>query len=101
MKQYLKGPHRRRHILRHALVIAAEHGYTNISQRAVAQAAGVASGLVPHYFTTMAGLRKAIMREAVRVEHLGIIAQGIVLKDQVALAAPMELKERVAAWVFA
>ena len=61
MKQYLKGPHRRRHILKHALVIAAEHGYTNISQRAVAQAAGVASGLVPHYFTTMAGLSKAIM----------------------------------------
>ena len=84
---------RRDRIMDAALRLAAAKGYKNWSREAVATAARVSAGLVNHYFGTMAALQTEVMREAVARELPGIVAQGLVYKDPVALAAPERLRK--------
>jgi hypothetical protein len=44
----------------------------------------------------MSALRREIMREAVRVECLAVVAQGLAVRDPHAMAAPAELRQRAA-----
>lgn len=84
---------RRALILKAAVALAVRGDYRNITRDAVADHAGVSAGLVSQYFP-MSKLRQSIMREAVRLELLPILAQGIVARDPLALAAPLKLKAR-------
>lgn len=79
-------------ILTSALTLSTEHGYQNVTRDQIAERAGVSSSLVPHYMGTMTELRRKIMREAVRTGCLAVIAQGLALRDRVALKAPEELR---------
>lgn len=83
-------------ILAAALRLAEWFGYTNVTRDQVAARIGVAPSLIPHYMGTMASLRRKIMREAVRLECLPVIAQGLAVRDPHALAAPPELRQRAA-----
>ena len=83
-------------ILAAAVQLAAQHGYTRLTREQVAARIGVAPSLVPHYMGTMAQLRRRIMREAVRVECLPVIAQGLAARDPHAMAAPADLRQRAA-----
>jgi AcrR family transcriptional regulator len=84
-------------ILAAAVEAARDHGYTRLTREQVAARIGVAPSLVPHYFGTMAAFRRKIMREAVRVECLAVIAQGLAAQDPHALAAPSDLRKRAVA----
>ena len=86
---------RRDHILAAAVRIAEESGYAHITQADVAEAAGVSPGLVTRYFT-MTVLRTRIMSEAVRLEILPIVAQGLADGHPLATTAPTKLKNRAA-----
>jgi AcrR family transcriptional regulator len=83
-------------ILAAAVEAAKVHGYTRLTREQVAARIGIAPSLVPHYMGTMAQLRRRIMREAVRVECLPVIAQGLAARDPHAMAAPAELRQRAA-----
>jgi AcrR family transcriptional regulator len=83
-------------ILAAAVEAARDHGYTRLTREQVAARIGVAPSLVPHYMGTMQSLRRKIMREAVRVECLPVIAQGLAVRDPHAMAAPVELRCRAA-----
>lgn len=87
---------RKRAILRSAIEVAKVRGITNLTREAVAAEAGISTGLITRYFSTMKQLRRAIMRAAVTGEHLEVIAQGLAVKDDQALKAPDELKRRAA-----
>lgn len=83
-------------ILAAAVEVAKVHGYTHLTREQVAARIGVAPSLVPHYMGTMQSLRRKIMREAVRLECLPVIAQGLAVRDPHALAAPEDLRKRAA-----
>lgn len=98
MKQAkLEARERTAQILAAALKLSVKGGYTRITREAIATAAGVSPGLVTHHMGTMEQLRRDVMREAIRVECLGVIAQGLVSRDRHALKAPPELQQRALA----
>lgn len=81
-------------ILAAALELAPKTGYQKLTREAVAQRLGIPSSLIPYHMGTMAEFRRQIMREAVRVECLPVIAQGIAAGDRHALKASPELRAR-------
>ena len=81
-------------ILAAALELAPKVGYQKLTRDAVAERLGVSSSLIPAHMGTMAEFRRALMREAVRVECLPVIAQGLAARDRQALKAPPELRAR-------
>lgn len=90
---------RKAEILEAALKVATVCGFTTFTRAQVADEAGISPASVNKYFTTMAQLRRDVMRAAVREGSLKLIAQGIVLGDKQALKAPDELKARALASV--
>ena len=84
-------------ILTSALKLAAQSGYARVTREALATAAGVSPALVSHHMGTMVELRRDIMREAIRVQNLRVIAQGLAARDAHARKAPPELQARALA----
>jgi len=81
-------------LLKAALAVSCEVGYMKVTRAQIAQRVGVASSLVPYHLGTAAQMRRAIMREALRVECLPVIAQGLAARDRHALKAEPELRAR-------
>ena len=81
-------------ILAAALILAEKQGYQKITRESVATQARVSPALVSHYFNAMDDLRAAVMREAVRVENLAVVLQGITAKDPAISAASTWLKAK-------
>ena len=82
-------------ILKAALELCGEGAhYVRITRDEIAKKAGIPSSLVAYHCGTMADLRRDIMREAVRVENLAVLAQGLAARDRQALKAPEELRHR-------
>lgn len=82
-------------ILKAALELCGEGAhYVRITRDEIAKKAGIPSSLVAYHCGTMADLRRDIMREAVRVENLAVLAQGLAARDRQALKAPEELRQR-------
>lgn len=75
-----------------AMQIASEQGFQAVSRKSVALAAGVSPGLVTFRFLSTELMREAVMTEAVRTELLTVVAEGLALRDRIALAAPLELR---------
>lgn len=95
MKQIkLEARERKAQILTAALDVCANVGYARVTRDQIAEQAKCAPTLVAYHFGTMPSLRRDIMREAVRVECLPVIAQGLALRDSHALKAPEELRRR-------
>lgn len=87
-----KPDERRESILAAAVEVAKSQRLAEMTRAGVAREAGVAPGLVSHYFGDMAALRAEIMTQAVREGILAIVAEGLALRDPIAQAAPEELK---------
>jgi len=95
MKQIkLEARERKAQILSTALTLCETASYARVTRDQIAERAGCAPTLVAYHFGTMPALRRDIMREAVRVECLPVIAQGLALRDSHALKAPEELRQR-------
>jgi AcrR family transcriptional regulator len=84
-------------ILGAALDVAAKVGYQRVTRQEVADRIGIPSSLIPYHMGTMVEFRRQIMREAVRVECLPVIAQGLAHRDRHAMKAPDELRARALA----
>lgn len=83
---------RKRSILHAAVTMARTHGWLNMTREHVARQAGVSVGLVSRYLGTMPRVRQHVMREAIRLEHAEIVAQGLAINDAIALKAPDALR---------
>nr|WP_297388215.1 helix-turn-helix domain-containing protein [uncultured Roseateles sp.] len=94
MSNRLPPKDRKAAILDAALLVAADKGYARMTRDDVAGAAGVSPALVSTYFTTMAQLRRDVMRAAVKREVLPVLAQGLVARDSQALKASDDLRAR-------
>ncbi len=79
-------------ILAAALELAAAGNYRDLTRAAVAEAADVSPGTVSNYAGDMDNLRVIIMQAAVQRGLAAIVAQGLAVRDPIALAAPDGLK---------
>lgn len=97
---------RKKQILDEALRQAAKVGYQHIKRADIATALEVSPALVSNYFSTMAQLKRDVMRAAiVRVsvapakgcapnsDVLRVVAQGLAAKDRHAMRAHSTVKE--------
>jgi AcrR family transcriptional regulator len=83
-------------ILDAAIHIASRQGFSHVTRIAVAQRAGAAEGTVSYHFKTMAKLHDAVVAEAVRTKHVGIVARALADGHRLAKAAPQSLKDAAA-----
>ena len=83
-------------IIKAALTLAGEHGYTVVTREQIAEAAKCSSSLVGKYFGEMGEMRSHIMRAAVDYANAEVVLQGLVTKHPLALAASEELKNACA-----
>lgn len=90
----MKHDDRKRSILASALAVAAEHGYSRMSRRAVGEHAGCAEALVSAYFSTMKQLQRAVVGEAIRTENLAVICQALVERHPRVADLSDDLKQR-------
>lgn len=86
---------RKEQILTAALKVAARPGgWSKLTRDAVAKEANCAEGLPSKYFGTMVDFRRAVMRAAIKVQMLPVIAQGLAAGDKCALKADETLKRK-------
>lgn len=98
MTTKLPADDRKRQILLAALTVATRPGgWSAMTRIAVSSEAGLSEALVSKYFGTMICFRRAVMREAVRISDLSIIAQGLAAGDKCAQKASDELKREALA----
>jgi AcrR family transcriptional regulator len=79
-------------ILDAALRMSRLHGYQNVTRADIAGAAKCSEALVSSYFGTMPQVRRAVMRHAIKLRDLQILAQGLAAKDSHAMKAPEDLR---------
>lgn len=87
---------RKAQLLAVAIGIAEEAGFGAVSSRLTARRAGCAQSLVCYYWSG-GELKADVMRDAIKREVLGVIAQGLGCADHTAQGAPQELKTRAVA----
>lgn len=95
--QRLDPSERKARILDAAVEVARKHGVASTSRKRVAEQAGVSPALVSAYFTTMAKMRRAVVRQAIQQEILPIVAAALANGDASARKAPAELQRRALA----
>ena len=79
-------------VLNAACDVALELGLSAVTRRAVAARAGVATGTVSLTVGNAAGLRDAIVREAIKRPMLTVLAQALAIGHDAARQAPDDLK---------
>ena len=95
MSQHRMPPERRKEVLlRVAADLACSSGYTHVTRDAIAEAAGLTAGAVSYHFGTMAALRLDLLRWCIDNSVLPVVAQGIALREPLALAAPQSLQRK-------
>ena len=95
----MQGTQRKEHILQAALTQAGRIGFQFLTRDGVAEEAGIAIGLVSHYYNPFDSLKKEVMQRAVRENRKSIVADGLLYNDPVALAAPTMIKEGALEWI--
>lgn len=94
-KKRLLPDDRKQQILNAAIIVAAQpNGWAKLTREAVAREAGCADSLLSKYFGTMINFRRSIMREAIRLNDLSVIAQGLAAGDKCAQKVHPDLKFR-------
>ena len=88
-------------LLTTALQLAARHGYHTLTRESIALAAGVSPALVSARLGTMDAMRRSVMRAAVTRRCVGVVAQGLSVRDKHAMKADKELRALAAAYVAA
>jgi AcrR family transcriptional regulator len=92
MRKRLAPEERRNEVMRAALHAAQRYGWSEMTRDHIATAAGSSPGLVSARLGTMQQVRDAVMEEAVRLEVLAVIAQGIAARHPTAMSAPAQLQ---------
>ena len=79
-------------ILSAALKLSVKKGYANVTRDEIASETGLSPSLISHHCGTMVALRRDIMREAIRVKSLQVIAQGLAARDPHTRKIPNDLR---------
>jgi AcrR family transcriptional regulator len=87
---------RREEILDTAYEIAVADGLASVSGTQIARRLNVSRGTVTYHVKSMKTLKCDVMKRAVRLRALGLIAQGLVVHNPVAVRAPVDLRREAA-----
>lgn len=87
------------YILDHALIVAQSKGYQNMTKDDIAHQAWRSQSLVSYHLGSMERIREAVMYEAVRVGCAQVVAQGLAMRDPIAMAAPDVVKQAAKEWL--
>ena len=87
---------RKDEIILAGLKLATRKGYMNLTREMVAKSAKCSPTLITAHFGTFEAFRKELMANAIAVENLAIVAQGLVMKVPAAMRAPRALREKAA-----
>lgn len=88
----MKHKDRTNHLIAAALTVAERVGYMTMTREQIAAEAECSPGLVSLHLGTMPAMRRLVMRAAVRQRRLQVIAQGLAMRDPVALRVSEELR---------
>lgn len=92
MTKRLNPTDRRAEILDAAIRTSRTYGYRETTRKDIADAARCSEALVSSYFGTMTQMRRAIIRRAIDIEDLAILAQAITAKDAHVAKIPEALR---------
>lgn len=84
---------RKQLILKTAMKLAKRIGYYNLMCSVVAANAKVSKALVHKYFDTTKKLKNSVLRAAIGVRDIEIIAQGVMRKDPLTKKIDDELRQ--------
>jgi len=99
MRKRLDPLSRRDELLEIALQLAIEKGYTNLDRSMIAKKAGVSISLITEYFKPFKELKKELMFQAVKRNIVQIIAQGLSIKDPLALKVSPRVKQQATSFL--
>lgn len=91
----LATPERRQRLLEAALAVAERLGFQGVASPDVAASAACSDGFVRQMLPA-GSLPDEILREAIRVGNLLVLAQGLAVRHPIALAAPPDMRVRAA-----
>lgn len=90
-RKRLAGAARRAILLTAACNLAVKRGYWAVTREAIAAECRVSPALVSHMLGSAHQMRREILRVAVAKEIVAIVAQGLVMRDPIAMRAPEHL----------
>lgn len=85
---------RKQQLLNIAVDVAEKAGCDGLNARNLAEKAGVSYSLVCLHFPSIKNLYESVFKEAIRVENLGVIAQGIEYEFPILQEIPAPLREK-------
>lgn len=87
---------RKAQILEAGVLLSEKHNYLLLQGGQVAADLGIALGLPFMYFGTTDGLRKSVMKEAIRTNNVTLIMQMMANREKIVKKAPPEILKRAA-----
>lgn len=87
-------------ILVSAVKVAAKVGLMSLTRDQVAAESGISAALVTRYFTSMEGLRDAIVQRAVDTANYRILAEALAYRHKSATKVKGKVKEGVVKYLF-
>lgn len=81
-------------IIKASIPMALDNGYRQLRRDAVAQAAGISSGLLNHFFGNIRTFQNAVLQYAIDNEIVAIVAQGISNADPTVKGVSEGLRSR-------
>lgn len=88
---------RKASILEAAIVAASKQSFAGLRLHHIATEADCSNASVVAYFGTMTKMRRAVMRAAITRDILPIIANGIAMRDPLAMKLTREYREKALA----
>lgn len=82
-----------------AVALAEQIGFDNLTRDGIARAAGCALCLPTVRLGQKPEMMRNIMRRAIKVRSLPVVAQGLASGDKAARRAPDDLKAEAVAWL--
>lgn len=95
MGAHLKPDERCRQFLAAGLPLAEVYGYRKVTREMIAAQIGCSPSLLSKYWTSIEW-HNALVNEAILTHNLTVIAQALVDRNPLVIAAPMALKEAAA-----
>lgn len=80
-----------------AVELARKNGFANLRMLHISKHAECSNATVVAYFGTMIKMKRAVMRAAIKRRVLPIVAEGVAMRDTVAMKAPTELQREALA----
>lgn len=100
MKTKRKNPTIRKNILLcTAIKLSIKVGYRNLTREALAKKAKVSPALINYYFDTIEKLKQEVLKEAIKLEIVEILAQALGVQELQKFKISEDLKQKTLSYL--